>query len=302
MEPDLVLALVDVGTFLKASGYNFIAVTPDTHRRVLARNARGAQTLRDVFGWNRAFERGLLPAHVLDVLVSAKLAHETDDGYRSCLRYASLGAQLFAHSCYPTVQADAVFFGPDTYRFCRALTQASIPAGTLVDVGCGSGVGGIMMARQAQHVILADINEQALLFARANMVLAGARNVTIVNSDVLSEVTEPLSCVVCNPPYLRDAAGRIYRDGGGTFGEGLALRIVSESIAKLRSGGRLLLYTGATIVDGCDTFLHKVTPLLSGVHSHYEELDPDVFGDELDNAAYIDADRIAAVMLTVTLP
>jgi len=302
MDPDLVSALVDVGTFLKASGYNFIAVTPDTHRRVLARNAKPAQTLRDVFGWNRVFERGVLPAQMLNILVSAKLVQETDDGYRSCVRYASLGAQLFAHSCYPTVQADTVFFGPDTYRFCRALMQASIPEGTLVDVGCGSGVGGITMAQQAQRVILADINEQALLFARANVALAGASNVEIVNSDVLSQVTQPLSCVVCNPPYLRDDAGRTYRDGGGTFGEALALRIVSESIAKLRSGGRLLLYTGATIVDGCDTFLHKVTALLSGVHTHYEELDPDIFGDELDKGAYLDADRIAAVMLTATMP
>ena len=125
----------------------------------LARLLIRKMAITGVLAQVRAFERGLLPAHVLDVLVSAKLAHETDDGYRSCLRYASLGAQLFAHSCYPTVQADAVFFGPDTYRFCRALTQASIPAGTLVDVGCGSGVGGIMMARQAQHVILADIND-----------------------------------------------------------------------------------------------------------------------------------------------
>mgnify|MGYP000134073980 CR=1 FL=1 len=45
MEPDLVLALVDVGTFLKASGYNFIAVTPDTHRRVLARKHVDADEL-----------------------------------------------------------------------------------------------------------------------------------------------------------------------------------------------------------------------------------------------------------------
>jgi hypothetical protein len=30
----------------------------------------------------------------------------------------------------------------------------------------------------------------------------------------------------------------------------------------------------------------------------YEEIDPDVFGEELDRQAYADADRIAAVGLT----
>ena len=30
----------------------------------------------------------------------------------------------------------------------------------------------------------------------------------------------------------------------------------------------------------------------------YEEIDPDVFGEELDGGAYASADRIAAVLLT----
>jgi hypothetical protein len=32
----------------------------------------------------------------------------------------------------------------------------------------------------------------------------------------------------------------------------------------------------------------------------YAEVDPDVFGEELETPAYADADRIAAVVLTVT--
>jgi hypothetical protein len=33
-------------------------------------------------------------------------------------------------------------------------------------------------------------------------------------------------------------------------------------------------------------------------HFVYEELDPDVFGEELDRSAYANADRIAAIGLT----
>ena len=35
---------------------------------------------------------------------------------------------------------------------------------------------------------------------------------------------------------------------------------------------------------------------------HYEEIDPDVFGEELENPAYAEVERIAAVVLTLTMP
>lgn len=35
------------------------------------------------------------------------------------------------------------------------------------------------------------------------------------------------------------------------------------------------------------------------VQYHYEELDPDVFGEELEHPPYIEADRIATVVLHV---
>jgi hypothetical protein len=34
------------------------------------------------------------------------------------------------------------------------------------------------------------------------------------------------------------------------------------------------------------------------MHARYEELDPDVFGDELDRPAYAAVERIAAVLVT----
>ena len=44
----------------------------------------------------------------------------------------------------------------------------------------------------------------------------------------------------------------------------------------------------------------RVAPVLesAGLFCQYDELDPDVFGEELSEPAYADADRIAAVLLT----
>ena len=62
-----------------------------------------------------------------------------------------------------------------------------------------------------------------------------------------------------------------------------------------------MLYTGAAIVDGTDPLLDALRQELdgSGHRWTYRELDPDVFGEELDEPAYADVDRIAAVALVV---
>ena len=125
--------------------------------------------------------------------------------------------------------------------------------------------------------------------------------VELVASDVLDGVAGHIDVVIANPPYMRDESARVYRDGGGTHGQALAVRIVRDALRRLGRGGTLIVYTGAAIVGGEDTFLRELTPLLQlpNVHFAYEELDPDVFGEELERPAYADVERIAAVGLRV---
>ena len=101
-----------------------------------------------------------------------------------------------------------------------------------------------------------------------------------------------------------DAAGEIAVSSGGRFGEGLSARIVREGMDRLAPGGRLVLYTGVAIADGQDALLEQLQPHLRarGWPWRYRELDPDVFGEELDEPAYADAERIAAVALVVERP
>jgi methylase of polypeptide subunit release factors len=161
-------------------------------------------------------------------------------------------------------------------------------------------VGGIVAAPHAAEVVLADVNARALWFAQVNAVL-NATEVTVVSSDVLAAIDGPIDLVIANPPYMRDPAGRVYRDGGGSHGEALAVRIAREALDRLEPDGALILYTGSAIVDGRDVFLDAVTPVLraAGRPFHYEELDPDVFGEELDRASYANVERIAVVGLHV---
>jgi methylase of polypeptide subunit release factors len=110
--------------------------------------------------------------------------------------------------------------------------------------------------------------------------------------------------IIANPPYLVDPQQRLYRHGGGELGFSLSLRIVTEGRECLAPGGRLVLYTGTPVIDGTDMFLEALTGRIAehGFSFSYEEIDPDVFGEELDAPPYDRAERIAAVALVVDAP
>ncbi|MES2786005.1 MAG: methyltransferase [Pseudomonadota bacterium] len=310
-------ALVEVGAWLKTTGYHFITPTPATHRRINSRAGAHAhaKTLRDAFGWSRPFTRDMLPPEIFRVMHSAGLVEGESDKFRSRVRFSTLGQHLFAHSAFPTDQPDSVFFGPDTYRFA-ALINAELQrvplcsSGRILDIGCGAGPGGIMAALWSGQahpwLALADINETALQFASANCALAGV-DPKFALGDLFEPVAGSFDLIVSNPPYLNDRAARTYRHGGGKWGGALSERIVRDGVHRLRPGGRLVLYTGSAIVEGEDPFALSVRDELDALDAlgwswTYRELDPDVFGEELEESAYAGVERIAAVGLVVTRP
>ena len=81
------------------------------------------------------------------------------------------------------------------------------------------------------------------------------------------------------------------------------MRIAREGLSHLAPGGRLLLYTGSAIVRGTDLFKTALSSELAGrdVQVGYEEIDPDVFGEELESSPYDRADRIAVVGVTIDI-
>lgn len=298
------LALVELGNLLRDRDYRFTTITPESHRRVNARPSNAvARNLRDAFGWSRPFTTGVVPPEILKLLTDAGCMIDEGSMRRATVRFSSAGDHLFIHSAFPTTQPDSVFFGPDTYRYLDLLRRVAPQARRAVDIGCGSGAGGISIARSCSEVILSDINDGALRFARINAAINDVENVSAIRSDVLSSVHGSIDLVVSNPPYLLDDQARLYRDGRGRFGEGLSVEIARQSLQHLEPGGRLILYTATAVVDGVDTFREAISPLLTGpVRFTYEEIDPDVFGEELDREIYGSVDRIAVVAVDLTKP
>lgn len=298
-------ALIALGRWLRARDYRFVTPTPATHTRVNARAANAeARSVEDVLGWSRPFHAGARPE--LERLLDAAAALRRDgDRFRSTVRFSTLGDHaLFVHSAFPTDDPASVFFGPDTYRFAAALRRHVRPTRWLIDVGCGTRAGGLAVRDRADRVVLADINPTALRFARINCAINGAsaEAVSWIESDVLGGIADPIDTVIANPPYLADRAHRTYRDGGGALGSALSLRIVEEALARLTAGGQLVLYTGSPVLAGEHPLRAALPPILARRpnRARWEEVDPDVFGEELaPGTPYEDVERIAVITLVV---
>ena len=301
-------ALLHLLRLLEQRGYRFVTPTPATHARVLARPGRQqARGLTDMLGWSRPFAGGTDPE--VEALLAAAGAIAPEGGsLRATVRVSILHDRLFLHSAYPTDAADAVFFGPDSYRFAD-LIRAELGARPLahdaavVDIGTGSGVGGSVaaLAGDEARVTLTDINPAALRFAHINAAAAGITPVLVDGSD-LDAVVGPIDLATANPPYLVDEGERAYRHGGGMHGGEVALDMARMASERLAPGGRLILYTGSAIVDGSDALRGALAMLAAETRCslRYREIDPDVFGEELSRPAYDQVDRIALVAAVMT--
>jgi methylase of polypeptide subunit release factors len=293
---------------LRAHGYRFTTPTPATHARVLARpDKQRARTLRDVFGWSLPFSGDVLPEDIAEAMVSANALEQHGELFASRVRVSTLGDDYFLHSAYPTTQQDAVFFGPDSYRFAdflRAELPRLSPRTHIVDIGTGAGVGAVTAARcwPEAYVTLTDINRAALRLAAVNWMANDFAfgGVMFKQGDKLSPVNDPerpIDCIIANPPYIADGAHRAYRDGGEMHGGEVSLAWARAAAARLECGGAFLLYTGSAIVDGEDRLRAALHEALAGFDISYRELDPDVFGEELERVDYADVERIAVVGL-----
>jgi hypothetical protein len=303
-------ALLSLLRRLDTEGYDFITPTPLTHQRVVRRPGMvEARSIRDVLGWSRPFREGLLPPDLFELLAFGGVLEREGELWKCRIRVSRVRGLLFIHSAFPTTAEDAVFLGPDSYRFADFIAAEmghDCRLQRIIDVGGGAGVGALTAAARCWigEVLLTDVNRHALRFARINAQHAGLPLSTREASG-LEGAPDGCDLILANPPYIVDPAGRAYRDGGDLHGGELSLNWAREAMPKLSRGGRFLLYTGSAILAGGRDRLREELERAAedaSCHIAYRELDPDVFGEELDTASYADVERIAVVGCVITKP
>jgi hypothetical protein len=299
--------LIGVLEQLRVQHYDFIAPTPASQARVLARPDRRVGTnVEDLLGWSLPCRQDQLPPAIVAGLQAAGLVEQRADGLiASQVRVSNVFGQLFVHSRYPTQERDSVFLGPDSYRFADYISRCleGLPrSARILDYGAGAGVGGVVASTLHGNatLTLADINPAALTLASVNARFAGVEHDTVI-ARTPSDVVGEYDLIVTHPPFMIDPDGRAYRDGGEFYGGKLSIDWTLAAITKLAPGGRFIMHTGVSIVDGRDVVHEALRGMIPDVgYSHeYRVLDPDIFGDELDKEPYAKVDRIAAIGLCV---
>lgn len=134
------------------------------------------------------------------------------------------------------VSRPGVFAGPALDQGTRVLIEAMRlnPTDAVLDLGCGSGVIGLVAARLCPqgHVTLVDASSMAVEAARRTLALNGVTNAEVLLSDCAAAVLDrEFDVVVTNPPF---------HQGFGVEYD-VARQFILDASRVLRRGGRLYL-------------------------------------------------------------
>lgn len=107
------------------------------------------------------------------------------------------------------------------------VSAAALPAGAILDVGCGYGPIGLALAKAwpGRQVTMSDVNERALALAQRNASANHINNVTIVASSVYDNISGQFGVIVTNPPIRA--------------GKAIVSAILAEAKAHLTEDGQL---------------------------------------------------------------
>ncbi|MHC1680952.1 MAG: HemK2/MTQ2 family protein methyltransferase [Methanomassiliicoccales archaeon] len=138
------------------------------------------------------------------------------------------------------VHPDVYSPAEDTYLLLSAII---IDKGEKVlEMGCGSGIISMHMAKAGALVTAVDMDERAVR-ATDNSAMMNGLDVRAVQSDLFTNVPGRFDLIVFNPPYLRgDVQGQ--EDlcwAGGEDGVRLTSRFLEGAEKHLHPGGRVLL-------------------------------------------------------------
>ncbi|MFA5930245.1 MAG: HemK2/MTQ2 family protein methyltransferase [Candidatus Micrarchaeia archaeon] len=148
-------------------------------------------------------------------------------------------------------------------------TYASSLSGSILEVGCGSGIVSLSAAQASPKntVLGVDINPLAVKCAMENARANGIANATFLASDLFSAIpaSQKFDFILFNPPYLPTTrAERLLSPeenaayDGGASGLGVFKRFIAEAPAHLSEGGKV-----AVIATSLGNGIEKTLALLS---------------------------------------
>ena len=161
-------------------------------------------------------ERALAPAGV-SALAQAGFLEVAGGMVHATIRITPFEGVLLAHDpeSIDVPDADVVTGLNSAARTLASLTPRPEVA-TALDLGTGSGIQALLLARHCGHVVATDVNERALAYTALGAALSGLDNVECRAGSFFDPVEgERFDLIASNPPYVISPETQfIYRDGG----------------------------------------------------------------------------------------
>lgn len=157
-----------------------------------------------------------------------------------------------------TFTTDEGVFSKNTIDFgTRLLIEQFQPPeakGDFLDLGCGYGPIGIVLANEWQdrHIVMADVNERAIALAEKNAAQNNVTNVEFVMSDRLQQLEyRSFAAVITNPPIRA--------------GKQIVYQLFEESLQALHNNGELWIVIQKK--QGAPSAKKKLTSLFEHVET-----------------------------------
>lgn len=202
-----------------------------------------AHTVRKSRTWLHAHDDETLSLRHLEI-ANARLALRLD---RVPIAYI-IGHKEFYGRLFK-VTPSTLIPRPESEELITLVTKY-VTAGTLIDVGTGSGCLGITAKLEipALRVVLTDVSRFALKVAEENADNLHA-DVSLLKSNLLTSITVPFDTVIANLPYVDRAwdvsPETVYEPDGALYADESGLQLINQLIdqaaTKLPIGGRLFL-------------------------------------------------------------
>ena len=186
---------------------------------------------------------GTIDGVVVEDLLSLGLVEMTPATYAPKARIDHVGPLLLASDLRRHRHAPDFVVGPGPASLLLARHVRPHPRGRLLDMGCGSGIQGLLLGGERAEVVALDINPRAVAYASFNAALNGRRRCRPELGDFLAEWPDRrldgrFQTVVANPPFvLAPRTEAIYRDRT-LPGDDVGARTVERAARALAPDGR----------------------------------------------------------------
>lgn len=232
----------------------------DLIRLFLLRGALPAERLRSLFG-----------QQCLDALIGLGVISRRGEHWAAAVDLYCADGLFIAtdhrHRVHDLDQMDeepVMYIGLDSMGLVH--TAPRYPVKRALDLCTGSGIQALVASRYAQEVLGVDINPRAIRFSRFNAGLNGIGNARFIMGDLYAPLSgATFDLILANPPFVASPHQTIKFRDGGTRGEAVLSRIISQAAHYLTENGRLHLVTD--LVDAAD-YENKLEAWWSGGPAH----------------------------------